>query len=70
MNRLFFRPDQAGMTKTDAAASTLADINPDVELESYHMNITTLEGFDKFKDSLTEPGAGQSRVDLVLSTLR
>ena len=23
MNRLFFRPDQAGMTKTDAAAQTL-----------------------------------------------
>ena len=32
MNRLFFRPDQAGMTKTDAAAATLHDINPDVEV--------------------------------------
>ena len=29
MNRLFFRPEQAGMTKTDAARQTLAGINPD-----------------------------------------
>ena len=29
MNRLFFRPEHAGMTKTDAAARTLRDINPD-----------------------------------------
>ena len=29
MNRLFFRPEQAGMTKTDVARQTLAGINPD-----------------------------------------
>nr|KJB51206.1 hypothetical protein B456_008G206300 [Gossypium raimondii] len=34
MNRLFFRPDQVGMTKTDAAVQTLSDINPDVVLEA------------------------------------
>ena len=28
MNRLFFRPDQAGMTKTDAAAQTLGAHRP------------------------------------------
>ncbi|KAK9810358.1 hypothetical protein WJX72_009372 [[Myrmecia] bisecta] len=66
MNRLFFRPDQAGMTKTDAAAQTLEGINPDVRLESYTMNITTLEGFDAFKQTLVDD-AGASRVDLVLS---
>ncbi len=33
MNRLFFTPDQAGRTKTDAARETLAKINPDVEFE-------------------------------------
>ena len=43
MNRLFFRPEQAGMTKTDAAAQTLAGINPDVALESFTANITTLQ---------------------------
>lgn len=30
------------------------------------MNITTLDGFDAFKDSVTGPD-GRSRVDLVLS---
>ncbi|KAL4539292.1 hypothetical protein Ndes2526B_g02460 [Nannochloris sp. 'desiccata'] len=67
MNRLFFRPEQCGMTKTDAAAQTLAGINPDVALESYTMNITTLQGFDDFKNSIVDPATGKSRVDLVLS---
>jgi ubiquitin-like modifier-activating enzyme 5 len=66
MNRLFFRPDQAGMTKTDAAALTLHDINPDVAIESFAVNITTLQGFDEFKASVCD-AEGQSRVDLVLS---
>jgi hypothetical protein len=43
-----------------------AGINPDVALESYTMNITTLRGFDAFKDSLVGHD-GRSRVDLVLS---
>lgn len=72
MNRLFFRPEQAGMTKTDAAVQTLADINPDVILESYTINITTMEGFKKFMESLTNQvmRTKQNRttgVDLVLS---
>ena len=28
MNRLFFRPEQCGMTKTDAAAQTLSECPP------------------------------------------
>lgn len=67
MNRLFFQPQQCGMTKTDAAAETLLNINPDVALEPYTMNITTLQGFEAFKSSLTDPTTGASRVDLVLS---
>ena len=66
MNRLFFQPHQAGMTKTDAAVQTLEDINPDTRLESYHMNITTVDGYERFEKSVR--GAdGKSRVDLVLS---
>jgi len=51
------------------AIQTLGGINPDVVLESYTMNITTLEGFDAFKATLEAPGSGgtASRVDLVLS---
>ena len=56
MNRLFYTPSQAGLTKTAAAAQTLAAINPDVAVEAYHMNITTLEGFDAFKKSITTAG--------------
>jgi len=66
MNRLFFRPDQAGMTKTDAAMETLADINPDVKLEGYTSNICTVEGFDSFLKILKHKD-GTSRVDLILS---
>ena len=44
-----------------------AGINPDVALESYTMNITTLRGFAAFKDSLVGDDGQSSRVDLVLS---
>ncbi|KAH1202107.1 Ubiquitin-like modifier-activating enzyme 5 [Glycine max] len=68
MNRLFFRPDQVGMTKTDAAVQTLSDINPDV---SYTLNITTVTGFETFMSSLKNkslrPNKQGSGVDLVLS---
>jgi ubiquitin-like modifier-activating enzyme 5 len=66
MNRLFFRPDQAGMSKTDAAIATLSDINPDVNLEGYNSNICTVDGFTNFVKSLKNPD-GTSRVDLILS---
>ncbi|KAL8140124.1 hypothetical protein V2J09_006145 [Rumex salicifolius] len=68
MNRLFFRPEQVGMTKTDAAVQTLSDINPDV---SYTLNITTVQGFETFMSSLKNkifrPDKEGSGVDLVLS---
>ncbi|KAA8540678.1 hypothetical protein F0562_024403 [Nyssa sinensis] len=71
MNRLFFRPEQVGMTKTDAAVQTLSDINPDVVLESYTLNITTVQGFETFVSSLKNktfrPSKEGSGVDLVLS---
>lgn len=71
MNRLFFRPEQVGMTKTDAAVQTLSDINPDVVLESYTLNITTVQGFETFMSSLRKktfrPKKEGSGVDLVLS---
>ncbi|CAK9158768.1 unnamed protein product [Ilex paraguariensis] len=71
MNRLFFRPEQVGMTKTDAAVQTLSDINPDVLLESYTLNITTVQGFETFvaslKNKMFRPDKEGSGVDLVLS---
>ncbi|KAL6544242.1 hypothetical protein OROGR_010739 [Orobanche gracilis] len=60
-----------GMTKTDAAVQTLSDINPDVVLESYTLNITTVQGFETFMSSLKNksfrPYKEGIGVDLVLS---
>eukprot|EP00742_Colponemidia_sp_Colp-10_P001274 GILJ01001372.1.p1 GENE.GILJ01001372.1~~GILJ01001372.1.p1 ORF type:complete len:411 (+),score=80.22 GILJ01001372.1:170-1234(+) len=68
MNRLFFRPDQAGMSKVEASRQTLSAINPDVEFEAYNYNITRSEQFEHLLDRI-QHGAkdGVSPVDLVLS---
>ena len=68
MNRLFFTPDQAGMTKTEAAKETLEFINPDVEFEHYCYDITTPKNFNHFMGRIQNGSLdGKSRVDLVLS---
>ncbi|KAG9155486.1 hypothetical protein Leryth_009902 [Lithospermum erythrorhizon] len=71
MNRMFFLPNQVGMTKTDAAVQTLSNINPDVVLESFTLNITTVDGFETFMSSLKNksfnPNSEGTGVDLVLS---
>lgn len=68
MNRLFFTPDQAGLSKVDAAARTLSFINPDVEIITHNYNITTVESFDKFLNAIQTGGLDNaSPVDLVLS---
>jgi hypothetical protein len=36
------------MTKTEAAKKTLGEINPDVHIEEFTMNITTVDNFEKF----------------------
>eukprot|EP01113_Clastostelium_recurvatum_P031619 TRINITY_DN3965_c0_g1_i2.p1 TRINITY_DN3965_c0_g1~~TRINITY_DN3965_c0_g1_i2.p1 ORF type:complete len:394 (-),score=108.18 TRINITY_DN3965_c0_g1_i2:74-1255(-) len=68
MNRLFFRPEQAGMKKTEAAAQTLQTINPDVCFETHSTNITTVQNFEQFMDRIRHGGLGdQAPVDLVLA---
>ena len=56
MNRLFFRPNQSGQTKTAAAKATLASINPDVQIEDYHYDITRTAHFDHFLGLIKEGG--------------
>ncbi|KAJ3067100.1 hypothetical protein HK102_007491, partial [Quaeritorhiza haematococci] len=56
MNRLFFRPHQSGKTKTQAAFETLREINPDVEVVPVHMNISSLDQFDRFMEILKTGG--------------
>jgi len=67
MNRLFFQPHQAGLSKVDAAAKTLEGINPDVVFETHNYNITTVENFDHFMSRIKEGSLNGSSVDLVLS---
>lgn len=77
MNRLFYQPNQKGMSKVEAASKTLSFINPDVEIDFYNSDITKVESYvhllDKIqhgariptplRDEVDKP----SRVDLVLS---
>ena len=69
MNRLFFRPEQAGQTKTAAAKATLEAINPDVCFEEHTYNIAETAHFDHFLDRLSHGSLhnNNSPVDLVLS---
>jgi len=67
MNRLFFQPHQAGLSKVAAAAVTLTNINPDVEFETHNYNITTVENFDHFISRLSSGSLTSGPVDLVLS---
>jgi ubiquitin-like modifier-activating enzyme 5 len=67
MNRLFFQPHQAGLSKVDASKQTLANINPDVTFEAYNMNVTTVDNFEQMKDRIAHGGLKGQAVDLVLS---
>nr|XP_034834985.1 ubiquitin-like modifier-activating enzyme 5 [Maniola hyperantus] len=67
MNRLFFQPHQAGLSKVDAAAATLQAINPDVVIDTYNYNITTMENFQKFCDTISTGSLTGGPVELVLS---
>lgn len=68
MNRLFFTPDQAGLSKVEAAARTLQFINPDVDIVTYNYNITSVDSFDHFLSAIQTGGLdGKSPVNLVLS---
>ncbi|XP_066598323.1 ubiquitin-like modifier-activating enzyme 5 [Prorops nasuta] len=67
MNRLFFQPHQAGQSKVEAAARTLQSINPDVEIETHNYNITTVDNFQKFMNTISTSSLTKGPVDLVLS---
>lgn len=66
MNRLFYQPHQSGLSKVEAARDTLMSINPDVEFETFNINITTLENFKLFLGRIKEGSLTKASVDLVL----
>lgn len=67
MNRLFFQPDQCGLSKVEAAKITLQNINPDVTIEVYNFNITLVDNFDIFLNRIEKGSLANGPVDLVLS---
>lgn len=77
MNRLFYQPNQQGLSKVEAAVKTLSFINPDVEFDFYNYDITKVDNYVHLLDKIqygakipTPAGEGSektSRVDLVLS---
>lgn len=67
MNRLFFQPHQAGQSKVEAAAKTLQYINPDVDIETHNYNITTVDHFEDFMNTLSTSSLNKGPVELVLS---
>ena len=67
MNRLFFRPDQQGLSKVEAARNTLRDINPDVDVACCAYNIADPTLSDQFLRQLGTEGAVAGKpVDLLL----
>ena len=69
MNRLFFRPEQAGMSKVLAAKQTLSDINPDVVFECYDQSITSTANYERFVDRILYGSLTEGSVSLVLSSV-
>uniref|UniRef100_A0A8R1DPR3 Ubiquitin-like modifier-activating enzyme 5 n=1 Tax=Caenorhabditis japonica TaxID=281687 RepID=A0A8R1DPR3_CAEJA len=67
MNRLFYQPNQAGLSKVEAARDTLVHVNPDVQIEVHNFNITTMDNFITFIDRLRHGSLSNSKIDLVLS---
>lgn len=53
MNRLFFQPHQAGKSKVDAAAQTLTNINPDVDIKTFNYNITSVDNYSHFMETIS-----------------
>lgn len=68
MNRLFFQPHQAGLSKVEAAEHTLRKINPDVSFETHNYNITTMDNFTHFMERVSHGALKEGKpVDLILS---
>ncbi|KAL4463215.1 hypothetical protein ABPG74_007216 [Tetrahymena malaccensis] len=67
MNRLFYTPQQVGLSKVDAAKGTLQSINPEITIEAYNMNITTNNGFEHLLDRIKKGSKNGDRINLVVS---
>ena len=67
MNRLFYTPDQVGLSKVEAAKGTLIKINPNIFIEAYNENITGNDSFARLKKNILGGSKAQGKIDLVIS---
>jgi ubiquitin-like modifier-activating enzyme 5 len=67
MNRMFYLPSHEGLAKVEAAKKSLQEINPDVEIETFNMNICTIENYEKFMERIKNGSLTSGRVEVVLS---
>ena len=67
MNRLFYRPEQRGLSKVEASKQTLQGINPEVEIEDHSYDITSTSNYDHFLSRISEGSLHGGSVSLVLA---
>ncbi|EPB66092.1 ThiF family protein [Ancylostoma ceylanicum] len=67
MNRLFYQPDQSGLSKVEESRDTLIHINPGVVIETHNYRITTMENSNKFVNRSRHGCLSSGKADLVLS---
>merc|ERR1712070_457186 len=67
LNRLFYRPEHVGLSKTQATKATLASVNPHVLVETYSLDITAEDADALIIDKLRSGGVeGGDPVNLVV----
>jgi len=67
MNKMFYRPEQAGWNKTMAARHYCSELCPDTIFEVHNMDITHDENRPKLKDTVAHGGVDRkSPVNLIL----
>lgn len=66
MNRLFFTPDQVGLSKVEAARDTLRRINPRLLVECVSISVTSSQGYESLREHIASGSTTNGRVDLVV----
>lgn len=67
MNKMFYRPEQAGWNKTMACRHYCSELNPDTVFEVHNMDIAAKDNLSKFKETLAAGGLDRkSPVSLVI----
>ena len=66
MNRMFYLPKHVGLLKTQAASSTLNELNPQIIIQCLPENITLIGSYQKLIELINKGGINESKIDIVL----